>query len=89
MFDKTQAAQELKSLMAMREELEAEITSLQDQFKAYMITDNNYEMKAGDFKVTWNSVHTSRLDTVAIKRECPELAARYTKAVVTRRFVLA
>ena len=88
MFNRIEAARELKSLMAMREELEAEITALQDGFKICMQADDCYEMKAGDFKVTWNTVQSSRLDTAAIKRECPDLAARYTKATVTRRFVL-
>ena len=89
MFNRIEAAKELKSLMAMRDELDAEITTLQDQFKIIMKADDCYEMKAGDFKVTWNSIHTSRLDTAAIKRDRPDLAAKYTKAIVSRRFVLA
>lgn len=82
-------AQELKELMAMREELEAEIATLQDQFKAFMLVDKSDTVQAGAYKVTWKPVTSARLDSKALKQAAPELVQRFTKETTTRRFVLA
>ena len=88
-FDTAQAARELHSLMAMREELDGEISTLQDQLKAFMLVSKLETMKAGDYKVSWKAITSARVDTAAIKKDLPELAAQYTKETTSRRFVLA
>lgn len=70
-----------------REELEAEITGLEDAIKAAM--SNEEQVTAGAFKITWKAVTSNRLDSSALKKELPDVAARYMKQTTVRRFVVA
>lgn len=80
-------ARELQELKRMREELEAEITAMEDAIKAAM--GDREQVTAGAYKITWKAITSSRVDTSAIKRELPEIAARYTKTTTTKRFTVA
>ena len=79
-------ARELMELRRMREELDAEIEALTDGIKAAM--GNAETMTAGAYRLTWKAVTSTRLDTAAIKKELPEIAARFTITNVTRRFCI-
>lgn len=81
--------QELRELSRMREELDAEITAIQDAIKAQMDAQGVDSLTGSDYKVTWKNVVSSRLDGKALKAALPELAAQYTRQITTRRFVLA
>ena len=81
--------QELRELSRMREELDAEITAIQDAIKAQMDAQGVDSLTGSDYKVTWKNVASSRLDGKALKAALPELAAQYTRQITTRRFVLA
>lgn len=76
----------LQELKRMAEELSAEIEAAQDEIKAIMGTAE--ELSAGAFKVTWKPVTTSRIDTAALKKELPGIAAKYTTQSTTRRFAV-
>lgn len=80
-------AAELKELKAMREELEAEITAIEDAIKAEM--GEQEQIVAGPFKITWKAVTSSRFDSTRFKKDHAELAAAYTKTTTTRRFTIA
>ncbi len=80
-------AKELQELKRLREELDAEITAAEDAIKAAM--GEQEQMMAGAFKITWKAVTSSRLDSTALKKELPEIAARFMKQTTTRRFVVA
>lgn len=80
-------ARELQELKRMREELEAEIAGLEDAIKAAM--GNEEQVTAGAFKITWKAVTSNRLDSSALKKELPDVAARYMKQTTVRRFVVA
>ena len=75
---------ELLELKRMREELEAEITTLEDSIKAAM--GDEELLTAGAYKVTWTTFTSSRLDTTALKKALPEVAARFMKTIISRRF---
>ena len=75
---------ELLELKRLREELEAEITTLEDSIKAAM--GDEEVLTAGAYKVTWTTFTSSRLDTTALKKTLPEVAERFTKQTTTRRF---
>lgn len=77
-------AEELKELKAMREELDAEIASIEEEIKQAM--GDKETMIAGAFKITWKAVTSSRFDSSAFKKAMPELAAQFTKTTTTRRF---
>ena len=75
---------ELMELRRMKEELDTEIASIEDQIKQSM--GNEETLIAGAFKVTWKTVTSSRLDSTALKKALPEIAARFMKQTTTRRF---
>lgn len=80
---------ELRELRRMAEELQQEIDGITDTIKAEMTARNVDELTGDDWKVTWKAVTSNRLDSTALKKELPDIAARYTKASVSRRFTLA
>ena len=80
---------ELRELRRMAEELQAEIDGITDTIKAEMTARNVDTLIGADWKATWKEVTSNRLDSAALKKELPDIAARYTKASVSRRFTLA
>ena len=77
-------ARELKELKTMKEELENEIAAIEDALKAAM--GEQEEMFCGEYKLTYQTVSTSRFDSTRFKKEHADLAAAYTKASTYRRF---
>lgn len=78
---------ELQEYKRMKEDLDAMIESLQDEIKAVMGDEDT--LIAGPFKVTWKTVLQNRLDSTALKKAMPEIAAQFTKTVETRPFKVA
>ena len=83
---KVQELMELMELRRMAEELQSEIDALQEAVKDFMGSEES--MIAGAFKVSYKSITSSRLDTSALKRDLPNVAALYTKQTTTRRFTV-
>ena len=79
---------ELRSLRRMADELAGEIEAIQDAIKAEMTARNVDELTGDDWKATWKEITSNRLDSTALKKELPDVAARYTKASISRRFTL-
>ena len=77
---------EYQELKRMLEEIEAEMTELQDEIKAHM--GESEMLMAGPYKVTYKAVTSSRVDTTALKKALPDIAAQYTKTTTTRRFTV-
>ena len=75
---------EILDLKRMREKLDAAITSLEDSVKAFM--GDEELLTAGAYKVGWKTFTSSRIDTTALKKELPDIAAQYTKQTTARRF---
>ena len=80
---------ELRELKRMADELAGEIEALQDGIKAHMTEQDTDTLTGTYWKITWKAVTSNRMDTTALKKELPDIAARYTKASVSRRFTLA
>lgn len=80
---------ELRELRRMADELAAEIEAVQDSIKSQMDAQGVDTLAGTDWKVTWKPVTSARLDSSALKKELPEIAARFIKQTTTRRFVLA
>ena len=80
---------ELRELRHMAEELAAEIEAIQDTIKTEMTARDVDTLAGDDWKVTWKEVKSTRLDTTALKKALPEIAAQYTKTTSTRRFCVA
>lgn len=77
---------ELQELRRMKEELEAEITAIEDALKQHMSETGIYELNALTGKVTWFESASNRLDSTALKKELPDLYSRYCKQTKTRYF---
>lgn len=75
---------ELLELRRMREELDAEIAAQEDAIKAVMGEEET--LLAGAFKVSWKNFTSSRLDSTALKKALPEIAAQFTRQITVRRF---
>lgn len=78
---------ELRQLQALIEEAEQEAEAIKDALKAHM--GDSEEMRAGEYKVTWKPVTSSRLDAKALKAALPDVAQAFTKTTTTRRFCVA
>ena len=79
---------ELQELRRMKEELEAEIATIEDQLKQHMHDTGIYEINALTGKITWFEATSKRFDSAALKRELPDLYSRYSKESNTRYFRL-
>ena len=88
-FELDSKMKELRELRRMADELQAEIDEITDTIKAEMTARNVDTLTGTDWKATWKAVTSNRLDSTALKKELPDIAARYTKASVSRRFTLA
>ena len=84
------SVQELRELRRMAEELEAEITTIQDSIKAAMTAQGVDELTGADYKVTWKEVQTKRFDKARMiatfGQDCYE---EFCKTTTTRRFTIA
>lgn len=80
---------ELAQYIRMQEEAAAMVESLKDQLKERMAAAGVDSLAGAEHKATYKAVTSSRVDTAAIKRDMPEVAARYTKTTTTRRFTFA
>ena len=80
---------ELKELKRMAEELAAEISSIEDEFKAEMLFKGVEEMIVGEYKIRWTKVTNNRFATTAFKKTHVKLYKQYTKKTESRRFTVA
>ena len=78
------AIHELLELKQIKEELEAEIAAAEDAIKAVM--GDEELLTAGAYKVSWKTFTSSRVDTTALKKAMPDVAAQFTKQTTARRF---
>ncbi len=79
----------LKELKVMAEELQAEITTIEDSIKAEMTEQNVSELQVDVFKIRWTTVVSNRFDTSAFKKVYMDLYNQFTKQSETKRFTIA
>lgn len=80
-------ARELRQLQALIDEAQQEAEAIKDAIKAAM--GDSEALVAGEYKITWKSVTTVRIDTSALKKALPEVAAAFTRETAVRRFCVA
>lgn len=76
-------ARELRQLQALIEEAQQEAEAI----KAAM--GDSESVQAGEYRITYKAVTTARIDTAALKKALPDLAAQFTKTTTARRFCVA
>ena len=80
-------ARELRQLQALIEEAQAEAEAIKDAIKAAM--GDSESIQAGEYKITWKAVTSSRIDTTALRKALPDVAERFARETPTRRFCVA
>lgn len=80
---------ELAQYTRLQEETAAIIDGLKDELKAIMQERNTDTLTGTEHKASYKVVVSSRIDTTAIKKELPEVAAKYTRTTEIRRFTFA
>lgn len=84
----TAKVKQIRELQALIDEATAEAEALKDEVKAYM--GESEELRAGDYKVTYKSVTSTRIDTTALKKACDAaFIAQFSKTTTSRRFQIA
>ena len=78
----TNDIRELQELKRMREDLDAAIEAAADKVKAALGETETGTF--GPYKVTYKEVPSTRIDTTALKKDLPDVAARYSKTTVSR-----
>ena len=80
---------DLAQLRRLADDLDAEISAIQDEIKAHMAAAQTDTLTAGAFRVVWKSVTSTRIDTAALRRELPEVWQEYGKTTTTTRFTVS
>lgn len=78
---------EVAEYTRMAEEIGAKLDSLKDTLKKHMEENGLDSIAGSEHKASYKAVTSSRIDTTALKRDMPEIAAKYTKTTETRRFL--
>ena len=78
---------EIAEYTRMAEEIGATLDGLKDSLKKYMDENGLDSIAGSEHKASYKAVTSSRIDTTALKRDMPEIAAKYTKTTNTRRFL--
>lgn len=80
-------ARELRQLQALIEEAQTEAEAIKDAIEAAM--GDSEAIVAGEYRITWKPVTSTRLDASALRKALPDVAARFTKETTVRRFCVA
>lgn len=85
--DLNEIMKEIAEYTRMAEEIGATLDSLKDTLKKHMEENGLDSIAGSEHKASYKAVTSSHIDTTALKRDMPEIAAKYTKTTETRRFL--
>lgn len=80
---------ELKEMKAMKKDVEAEITRLEDELKHEMTQRNTDDLSMGIHHLTYESVTSKRFDSKALRASDEGLYNRFLKVTECMRFTVA
>lgn len=80
---------ELAQYQRLQEEAAAMVEALKDEIKQHMTAAGLDTLTGLEHKATYKTVASSRIDTAALKKELPQIAAQYTKTTETKRFTFS
>ena len=91
MVDKelTGKVRELKELKLLADELQTQITSIEDEVKAEMTARDVEELILDVFKVKWTRFTSTRFDTNSFKAAHKDIYDLFAKPIEGRRFTIA
>lgn len=82
-------AKEYKELQNFIKQLQDEADTLKAAITAEMEATGTDTMTTDLFTIRWTEYQSARVDTTALKKELPDVAARYTKTSIAKRFQVA
>jgi predicted phage-related endonuclease len=77
---------ELAQYTRIMEEASDMVDGLKDEIKRYMEEHETDILIGNEHKATYKAVTFNRIDTAALKKDLPDIAAQYTKTTETKRF---
>ena len=80
---------ELKKYKREVEELQHNIDAIQSEVKEEMLRRGVEQIMTTDYKISWQTMSSVRLDTKSLKEERPEIYARYAVPSETKRFLVS
>lgn len=80
---------QIRSLKRLVEDIQAEIAGIEDVIKARMAELDTDELKGDTSKVTWKLTSRTSVDTKLLKKDLPDIAAKYSSTSTYRRFLIA
>ena len=80
---------ELKELKMMKEELENQISSIENEIKEEMTKQNVEELILDCYKIRYVDVTTNRFDTTTFKKQYEKLYEQFIKVTTSKRFTVA
>ena len=80
---------ELKDLQKMASELDTMIEGIKDELKSVLVSENVDEKVVDTYIIRYTKVITNRIDTGALRKKFPDVAAQFTKASTSRRFTVS
>ena len=80
---------DLRQLQSLIEEAQQEVEAIKDTIKATLTAQGVDELRAGEYRVSWKPITTTRIDGKAFQQAFPEVAQAFTKTTTTRRFCVA
>ncbi|MDR2044893.1 MAG: hypothetical protein LBQ15_11145 [Clostridium sp.] len=80
---------ELAEYIRLGEEVTANIEGLKDALKAYMSEKGLDTLAGNEHKAAYKAVESSRIDTTALKKAMPDIAAQYTRTTTSKRFIFS
>lgn len=80
---------ELAEYIRMGEQIAVTVDGLKDQLKQIMQEQGVDTLTGTEHKVSYKAVTSSRIDTSALKRDMPAIAAQYSRITETRRFTFS
>lgn len=78
---------ELAQYTRLQEETAAIIDGLKDEIKEYMNAAGLEVLTGNEHKASYKTVTAARVDTTALKKDMPDIAAAYTRTTQSTRFV--
>lgn len=80
---------ELRELRRMASEIAEQISSIENEIKAEMLSMNTDTLNGQDYKITWKLIRSTRFDSSAFKAQYAGLYEAFSKATTAKRFVVA
>ena len=88
-FEIARKSKKYREIQAMIKELEGEAEMIKTELTTLMEAMDIDVIEADIFTVRWTPYTSNRVDTNALRKELPDIAARYMVTSKTKRFQIA